>query len=87
MKVNALLDHLIKLGNVKNDAGLARALKVLPPVISKIRHGALPLGPSVIIRAHEAFGISVADIKSIAGLESIPALRRPTPFHAMQVAA
>lgn len=74
--VNNLLDHLIELGKLKNDAALSRALQVQPPVLSKLRHGNLPLGPSIIIRAHEAFGISISDIKFIAGLPSINSVRR-----------
>jgi len=76
MKINQLLDHLIELGSLKNDAALCRVLQVAPPVISKLRHGTLPLGASLIIRAHEAFEISISDIKFIAGLPSINGVRR-----------
>lgn len=75
MKINNLLDHLIELGGLKNDAALARILEVAPPVLSKLRHGTLPLGASLIIRAHEAFEVSIADIKFIAGLPSINSVR------------
>jgi len=41
---NRLLDTLIERLRLKNDAALSRALEVAPPVISKIRHGRLPVG-------------------------------------------
>ena len=46
--LDALLDRLV----LKNDAALARALEVAPPVISKIRHRRLPVGASILIRMH-----------------------------------
>lgn len=50
-----LFDHLINnyvIGK-KNDAALARFLEVAPPVISKIRHGRLPVGTELMIRTHD----------------------------------
>ena len=41
---NNLLTGMIKILKLKNDAALSRALEVAPPVISKIRHGRLPVG-------------------------------------------
>lgn len=49
---------------VKNDAALSRAFEVAPPVISKIRHGKLPVGASLIIKIHELTGMTIAEIKS-----------------------
>ena len=66
---NTLLDHLLSLITGKqNDAALSRALEVSPVVISKLRHGKLTIGPSMILKAHEAFGVSISDIKEMAGL-------------------
>jgi len=62
--VPALLDHIITANNLKNDAALAKALKVAPPVISKVRHGKLPLGAAMIIYLHEFSGLSVKEIKT-----------------------
>ena len=39
-----LLDTLRERMQLKNDAALSRLLEVAPPVISKIRHRALPVG-------------------------------------------
>jgi plasmid maintenance system antidote protein VapI len=64
--INRLLDHLTEHARLKNDAALSRKLELAPPVISKLRHDRLPLGASLIIRMHEAFDISIADIKALA---------------------
>lgn len=66
--VSNLLDHIITNKHLKNDAALSRALNVAPPVVSKLRHGKLPLGASHIIRIHEEFDIPIREIKCMAGL-------------------
>jgi plasmid maintenance system antidote protein VapI len=64
---SALLDALlIKLG-LKNDAALARALDVAPPVVSKVRNNRLPVGATILIRAHEVSGISIRDLRALMG--------------------
>jgi hypothetical protein len=65
-----LLDYLITGCGAKNDAAIARDLKVAPPVISKIRHGALPLGNSHILWIHEVYAVPVATIRALAGATS-----------------
>lgn len=62
---NAFLDLLLVTMTVKNDAGLSRVLEVAPPVISKIRHGRLPVGASMLISAHEESGLSIKEMKAI----------------------
>lgn len=59
------LHELIVRLNLRNDAGLSRALDVSPPVICKIRNRKLPIGASLILRAHEETGMSVKEIKSL----------------------
>lgn len=67
-----LFDALIARPEIKNDAGLSRALGVAPPVISKIRHGALKVGSSLILAIHETFDVPVAEIRRlIAGGEHV----------------
>lgn len=68
---SAMLDALILTMHLKNDAALSRALEVAPPVISKVRNETLPIGPSFLIKAHEASGISIAALKDLAGLPRI----------------
>jgi hypothetical protein len=58
-------DSLCSKRNIKNDAALAKVLDVQPPIISKLRHGTLTPGASIIIKIHEAFGdLSIKDIKA-----------------------
>ena len=64
---NALLDHLIKQLDLKNDAALARALDVASPVISKVRHGRLSVGATMLISMHEVSGISIKDLRELMG--------------------
>lgn len=64
---NALLDRLSGKLQVKNDAALSRALHVAPPVVSKIRHGRLDIGDTLIIRIHELTSLPVREIKQALG--------------------
>lgn len=62
---NALLDKVKKLAHLKSDAALSKALNVMPPVISKIRHGRLPVGATMVIAMHEVTDMSITEIKEI----------------------
>jgi hypothetical protein len=62
-----LLDHLIEILALKNDAALSRLLEVAPPVISKIRHRVLPVGPALLIRMHEVSNLNIRDLKDLMG--------------------
>ena len=62
-----LLATLIGKLNLKNDAALSRALEVSPPVISKIRHRALPVGASMLIRMHEVTELSIRELRDLMG--------------------
>lgn len=67
-----LLDVVIATIGLKNDAALSRVLGVSPVVISKLRHGKLHIGPSMLIRIHEETGMSVRDMKSYLGPQPEP---------------
>ncbi len=69
---NTALDHIIAVLRLKNDAALCRALQVSPPIISKIRNDRVGFGPSMIIRVHEATGLSIRAIKELLGEKSLP---------------
>lgn len=58
-----LLDHLLTEHKLKNDAELSRVLEVGPPVVSKIRHGRLPVTATLILRMHEKLGVPVKTIR------------------------
>lgn len=62
------IELLIKTMVLKNDAALSRRLEVAPPVISKIRHSQLPIGASLLLRAHEESNLPIAELKAAAGL-------------------
>ncbi|SDX06883.1 hypothetical protein SAMN04515617_10152 [Collimonas sp. OK242] len=61
---NRLLDAVTTKLELKNDAALSRCLKVRPPVISKIRHGRISVGASLLITMHETCDLSIAELKS-----------------------
>jgi hypothetical protein len=64
---DALLDSMIEILGLKNDAALSRALGVTPPVISKIRHRKVPIGASLLIGMHETSGINIKDLRLLMG--------------------
>lgn len=68
---NAFLDTLILTMTLKNDAALSRVLEVAPPVISKIRHGALPVGATLLISAHEESGLSIREMKAVLEVQAM----------------
>ncbi len=67
---NGLLDSVITKHSLKNDAALARFFKVAPPVISKIRHGRMPVGDSIILKCHEIAGMAVSTVRVYIGGEA-----------------
>ena len=64
---NHLLDAVIKHVGLKNDAALSRMLEVAPPVISKVRHGHLPVGATLLLRMHEISDLSIRELRSLMG--------------------
>lgn len=64
---NHLLDVLIKKLHLKNDAALARALQVAPPIISKIRRSRIPVGASLLLRMHDATDLSIRELRDLMG--------------------
>lgn len=65
-----LLDYLIADNHLKNDAALSKFLGLNPPLISKIRHSKLPIGPSFIIRILEVTDMGLDQVQELAGVES-----------------
>ena len=64
---NKLLDTLIEKMHLKNDAELCRVLEVQPPIISKIRHRKMVVGPALLIRMHEITHISIKELRALMG--------------------
>ena len=74
---NILLDTLIEKLNLKNDAALSRVLEVAPPVISKLRHGSLPIGPTMLIRMHEVSDLGIREMRALMLNEEKIAAEKP----------
>lgn len=64
---NHLLDVIIEKLSLKNDAALAKALDVTPPVISRIRHEKIAIGATLLIAMHEETGLSVRELRDLMG--------------------
>jgi len=64
---NNLIDNVLRRLKLKNDAALCRALGVAAPIISKVRHGHLPVGGSLLIRLHEVSGLSIGAMRNLMG--------------------
>ena len=62
-----LFDGLRRSRELKNDAELATFLEVGAGLISKVRHGRLPLSGALLIRIHEQTGISICALKQMIG--------------------
>lgn len=65
-----LLDAIKAKHLLKNDAALARFLRVAPPVISKTRRCKLPVGAGMVLKCHEIGGMPVPEIREFVGGEA-----------------
>ena len=66
-KPHALFDYLHEACELKNDAELARALKVAPATISRIRSGSYNVTAEIILSIHKQTGLPVEQIESLIG--------------------
>lgn len=62
-----LLDTVRARLGLANDSALARRLNVAAPTLSRIRARQLPLRSSVLLSMHEASGISIRELRTLAG--------------------
>jgi plasmid maintenance system antidote protein VapI len=62
---NLFLDKLLEILALKNDAALARLLEIGPPVISKLRHERVRVTASMLIKAHDATGLSIGQLREV----------------------
>ncbi len=60
-----ILDVLKEKYDLKNDAAIAKALEIAPPIVSRIRNGKSNVSAEIILKIHETFGMPVADIKAL----------------------
>lgn len=61
---NTLFDVAAEKIGAKNDRRLAMALGMDQPVISKIRHGRLDVGATLVVALNEITGMEIKEIKS-----------------------
>lgn len=64
---NAMLDTILAKLQLRNDAALSRLLEIQAPVISKIRHHRMPVSGALLVRIHEATGLSVRTLQDLMG--------------------
>lgn len=64
---NNLLDVLRDKMQLKTDMELADRLLVGKALISKLRHHQVPVGAKVLIRMHEASGLSIRELRAHMG--------------------
>ena len=64
---NNLIDAVTARLALKNDAAVARALKVETPIIEKVRSNKLPLGGYLLMRLREVTGMSGTDLQDLMG--------------------
>lgn len=58
-----LLNQLRHDFKIKRDVELAVLLKISPPLLSKIRNSAIPIGTSLLVRIHELTGLPINTIR------------------------
>ncbi|MGX9729982.1 transcriptional regulator [Janthinobacterium sp. NFX145] len=61
----ALVERLLAYMGLRNDACLARELGVPPFAISKLRRGNAALDTDMLIRMHEASGLSIGELRAL----------------------
>jgi DNA-binding transcriptional regulator YdaS (Cro superfamily) len=62
-----LLDWIKQQMKVKDDAALARQLKISRPVVDGLRQGRLPLSATLCLAIAQAAGITLEQLREIAG--------------------
>ncbi|WP_240317752.1 hypothetical protein [Janthinobacterium lividum] len=63
----ALVERLLNYMGLRNDACLARELGVPPFKISKLRKSGSAVDTDMLIRMHEASGLSIGELRALAG--------------------
>jgi plasmid maintenance system antidote protein VapI len=62
----ALVERLLTYMGLLNDACLARELGVPPFAISKLRKGSTAVDTDMLIRMHEASGLSIGELRALS---------------------
>lgn len=67
----ALLDGLLSKLGLKNDAALARALHIQPPVVSKIRCYKAEVSPAILVRMHDVTKLPISELRAMMGVRPV----------------
>lgn len=70
---NALLDLVAGRIGAATDSALARAMRISPPTMSKIRNGHLAIGSVLIVAMIERGGVTIAEVRQHVPLRPPPA--------------
>ena len=62
-----VFDLLVSYLDLTSDRALAKMLSMQPATLSRLRRQILPLGPSVLLRMHEASRISIDTLRTVMG--------------------
>jgi hypothetical protein len=65
MKKHKVLDYIIENFKFKNDAKIAEAWGVAPPVISKLRNNYLNFSANYILKVYDTTNLSIEEIRSL----------------------
>lgn len=68
---HVLLDSLRLRFDLKSDLELASACGLAPSVLSKLRHGKLALSSNILLRLHDATGISIAELQKLGADDQV----------------
>lgn len=64
---NHLLNCLMKIIGVANDAALARKLKMSARIITMLREQKISFSASMLMWLHEASGLTIAELRGLLG--------------------
>lgn len=67
-KPEVLLNIMAKNLKVRSDASLARYLGVGAPMICRIRQKKMAINGNILVRMHDASGVSLDELRRIAGI-------------------
>ncbi|HYD58938.1 MAG TPA: hypothetical protein VEC35_01190 [Noviherbaspirillum sp.] len=73
-----LLDVLAARLKVPNDAQLSKALRIDPAMVSKLRSKKAELSAALMVRMHDVSGMTIREIRELAGIVSTVASFQPT---------
>ena len=71
MTVEKLIDTVKQTLKIHTDAELCKVLGITPPVLSKMRAGAVGVGPAYLVRMHEATGMTTTEMKKLIAAQPL----------------